>query len=83
MSAFAAAVVIGGLVLVLGVALASEVDALGAVLIAVIVAVGCLGVAIARRARRGAVAPATCPRCEGLISPSAPYCKHCGARLSR
>ena len=43
------------------------------------VALGILAVVIARKSDSGtAVGPATCEECGGLISPNAPYCKHCG-----
>lgn len=43
------------------------------------VALGILAIVIARKSQSGdAVGPATCEECGGLISPNAPYCKHCG-----
>lgn len=67
------AVVVG---LAVGLALAT------ALLLGVIVLLGALAVAVARKSDRGATQPAVCPECEGLISPHAPYCKHCGAQRS-
>lgn len=78
MTVAVAIVVMIGLALVLVVALQSGIDAVGVVLIAVIACLGRLGVAVARRA--GAAEPARCRACGGLISPRAPYCKHCGTR---
>ena len=43
-----------------------------------IVLFGALAIAVADKARSGAVQPASCPACGGLISPNAPHCKHCG-----
>jgi hypothetical protein len=43
------------------------------------VALGVLAIVIARKSDSGeAIGPATCEECGGLISPNAPYCKHCG-----
>ena len=39
-----------------------------------------LGIAIARMFSTGAVRPAQCAECGGLVAPSSPYCKHCGAQ---
>jgi hypothetical protein len=44
-----------------------------------IFAFGALAIAVTRKARAGGIAPGRCAACEGLISPNAPYCKHCGA----
>jgi hypothetical protein len=53
------------------------------IIIGFIALFGGLAIAVARKARTGAVAPATCASCGGLISPNAPYCKHCGTPVSR
>ena len=53
-----------------------------AILIA-LVSVGALAIAVARGKDKGLTAPATCASCDGLISPNAPYCKHCGAPVPR
>ena len=47
-----------------------------------LVAVGALAIAVARKSDTGGTAPARCDSCGGLISPNAPYCKHCGASLT-
>ena len=39
---------------------------------------GGLAIAVARGKERGMTAPARCHSCGGLMSPNAPYCKHCG-----
>ena len=52
-------------------------DATGFIILSLVVGVGLLGIALV--SRTGRVQPATCSECNGLISPNAPYCKHCGA----
>jgi hypothetical protein len=71
--------VAAGLVAALGYGAASGFDALEVVVLAVAGALGALGIAVARRANSGRTTPARCGECGGLVSPSAPYCKHCGA----
>jgi hypothetical protein len=78
---FTIAVVVAGIVLASLVGLDRGFDATSAVIILLIVAVGVLGIAVARRSRTGEVAPARCSECGGLNSPNAPYCKHCGASV--
>lgn len=63
-------------------AVAGGLDLLGLLLLVLIVAVGALGVAVARRGEKGRVSPAVCESCGGLLSPHAPFCKHCGAPVS-
>ena len=53
-------------------------DSISLVILGFIVIFGALAIAIADKAQTGAVEPATCPSCGGLISPNAPHCKHCG-----
>jgi F0F1-type ATP synthase assembly protein I len=81
MNAAATALVVAGIVLAVVLAARSGLDPLGAILFLLIVGLGALVVAIARRASRGGVAPERCPRCGGLVSAHAPYCKHCGRPL--
>jgi F0F1-type ATP synthase assembly protein I len=81
MSAAATALVVAGVVLAVVLAARSGLDPLGAVLLSLIVGLGALVIAIARRASRGSVAPERCSRCGGLVSAHAPYCKHCGQPL--
>ena len=50
-----------------------------AILLGLIVALGALAIAVARKAQSGEVEPARCRSCGGLMSPNAPSCKHCGA----
>ena len=74
---------------VLGIALAALAgwaagfDGTLATIFVLIALFGVLAIAVARKARTGLVAPAQCSSCGGLISPNAPYCKHCGAAVAR
>lgn len=72
------AIVISGIALsaVLGIALGLDLRA--TVTLAAIVMLGVLGLLVAAKSRSGEVEPARCPECEGLLSPNAPHCKHCG-----
>lgn len=51
------------------------------VILGFIIAFGLIAVAATRKARAGLVRPRPCPNCGGLISPNAPYCKHCSEVL--
>lgn len=75
------AVVLLGLALAAGLAVTRGLDGTGAAILLLLVVVGGLAVVVASKAGRGVVAPAQCPQCDGLVSPNAPYCKHCGAGL--
>ncbi len=57
-------------------------DTYAAVILALIVGLGWLAVAVSRKGDAGLARPATCSECGGLVSPNAPYCKHCGALLA-
>jgi hypothetical protein len=81
MSAVTVVIVLAGLVAVGLTAAARGVDLIAIILIAFIAALGTLSIVIARKSRSGAVQPASCGECGGLNSSTAPYCKHCGARL--
>ena len=83
MIGFTTAVVAAGIALALIVGLERGFDGTSAAIFLLIVAVGALGIAVARRARSGAVAPARCEECGGLNSPTATACVHCGAALDR
>jgi len=63
----------------LGIALGFDVGAI--VILAGIFGFALLAVAVAQRSARRLAEPATCPACGGLISPNAPYCKHCNEVL--
>lgn len=76
------AVVIGFIALAVvwafGAAAAVEVDGLGMLLLVLIVVFGVISIKVIRDSGGGsAVQPRRCSNCGGLISPSAPYCKHC------
>ena len=73
------AIVIAGIALAAAVGIAGGFDATSAVLFGLISALGFLAVVVAHKSVGGAVAPRTCASCGGLISHSAPTCKHCGA----
>ena len=45
--------------------------------------IGALAIAVARGKDKGMTAPARCASCGGLMSPNAPYCKHCGEPIPR
>ena len=79
MNPLARAIFVAGIIFVLIAAIGtgSGTDATGLVILSLVVGVGLLGIALL--SRTGRVQPATCSECNGLISPNAPYCKHCGA----
>ncbi|MGH2749339.1 MAG: hypothetical protein ACRDK3_00420 [Actinomycetota bacterium] len=81
MSTAVTVVVVVAVVFAVGVGLAAGLDAYAAVILVAILLFGWLALATARRSKSGGVAPALCPSCDGLVSPQAPYCKHCGRRL--
>ncbi len=62
-------------------AVANGLDTMGALLAVLVAALGALGVAAAHKMKAGTVEPGRCEACGGLVARSAPYCKHCGARL--
>jgi hypothetical protein len=68
-----------GLSVALAIGLARGFDTVAIVIFAFLVGVGVLSVAASARFRAGGIAPGKCAECGGLISPNAPYCKHCGA----
>jgi hypothetical protein len=72
-------VVILGVVGALVLGVAAGLDGALVTILVFIALSGALAIAVARKARTGLVAPARCASCGGLISPNAPYCKHCGA----
>lgn len=58
-------------------------DAAAVAILITLVATGVLAIVIARKSEGDAVGPATCPACGGLMSPNAPYCKHCGEPVGK
>ncbi len=82
MRSVAVAIVLLGVALSVGLALSGGLDVTGAVILTLLVAMGGLAIAVVARSRTDEVKPAECPSCGGLVSPNAPYCKHCGADLT-
>ncbi len=81
MTAAVTVLVVGGIAVVVALGLAAGFDSTALVILAFILVLGLLAVSVARKARSGAVEPHHCRECGGLVSPHAPYCKHCGAQL--
>ena len=78
MKPLARAIFVAGIIFVLLAAVATaSTDATGLIILSLVIGVGLLGIALV--SRTGRVRPEVCSRCNGLISASAPYCKHCGA----
>jgi len=82
MRAAAIAIVVFGMGLSAVLAFVIGLDATGAVILALLAGTGALAIAVSRKSTLDAVSPAECPSCGGLISPNAPYCKHCRAETS-
>jgi hypothetical protein len=79
LSAAAIALVLIGVALVVSIAFAAGSDIAVVFYLAPVVLLGVIVIAAAVKMRGGGVRPAECADCGGLISPNAPYCKHCGA----
>lgn len=75
-------IVFAGILLALVLGIAKGFDATSLTILVLIVVVGAASVAVADRSERGTVAPAQCDACGGVLSPNAPFCKHCGTRRS-
>lgn len=82
MSFVAIAIVVAGLGVVAALGIAVGLDATGTIILAFVLVTGLLAIAVVRKSGAGVVGPAQCPECDGLLSPNAPYCKHCGARMA-
>ena len=82
LSTAAIALVILGIAMVVSIAFAAGEDIAVLFYVAPVVFLGVVVVAAALKMRAGSVRPAECDSCGGLISPNAPYCKHCGAPVS-
>ena len=80
MKAATTGIVTAGLLLAVVSGIAQGFDATSITILVAIAVVGALAIAAADRSQRGVTRPATCGECGGIISPNAPYCKHCGAR---
>ena len=72
--------VVAGLAVALVVGFVRGFDTTGVVLFGLLTLSGALAIGVTRRSEGGGVSPARCGKCGGLISPNAPYCKHCGER---
>ena len=83
MNAVAVAIVVAGIALSISIGAAAGFGLRSVVLLGIIVAVGALVVAIVAKSKTGTIGPASCADCGGLISPNAPFCKHCGAPTGR
>ena len=65
--------------LVLG--FATGFDTTAIVILVLTIVAGAFAIAVTSKAQFGNVGPAHCDTCGGVVSPNAPYCKHCGATL--
>ena len=83
MNTLAVAIVVAGLAIAAALAIAVGLDATGTIILALVFATGVLALAVVRKSREGVVRPAQCAECGGLLSPNAPYCKHCGIRVTQ
>ena len=77
----AVAIVVLGVALAVALAVTRGLDVTGGLMLGLLVGVGVLALAVVRKAGGSGIAPATCRECGGVVSPNAPYCKHCGAGL--
>lgn len=66
-----------GVALTVGLAVLNGFDTTTVVFLGLIVIFGAMAVAVTRMSSKGSIVPTPCANCGGLISPSAPYCKHC------
>ena len=73
--------VVLGIALVVSVAFVAGADAATVFYLVPILGLGALALGVALKTRGGKVRPRECAECGGLVSPHAPYCKHCGAAL--
>jgi hypothetical protein len=74
------AIVGAGLLLALALGWRQGFDATSLTILAFIAVTGAVAIAAVARSEGGVVGPARCSSCDGVISPNAPYCKHCGAQ---
>ena len=73
-------VIVGtGVLLALALGFRQGFDATSITILVFIAVSGAVAIAAVERSERGAIRPANCSSCDGVISPNAPYCKHCGA----
>ncbi|HYN37396.1 MAG TPA: hypothetical protein VEV82_10540 [Actinomycetota bacterium] len=81
MTSAVAAFVILGIAVAVYLGVVAGFDLTAVIIFVLIIAVGLLAVAVAHKAGIGRIGPAYCTECRGVVSPNAPYCKHCGATL--
>lgn len=81
MSILTIALVLAGLLMAVALGVARGLDLGAAGILAMIVVVGALGIAMARRYAAARIEPLVCPGCSGMNARTAPYCKHCGEPL--
>lgn len=74
------AIVVAGILMALALGLRQGFDPTSVTILVLILVVGGISIAVADRSQRGAVGPAHCEACGGVLSPNAPFCKHCGTR---
>lgn len=79
MKALTVGIVGAGLVLAVALGFRQGFDATSLVILVILALLGGLAVAVLRRSEGGVIEPARCTECDGVISATAPYCKHCGA----
>ena len=80
MKAAAATIFVGGVAFVAAISAAgAQYGLVELVILTFVLALAGVGLAMLFREKR--VSPATCPHCSGVVSPNAPYCKHCKAPL--
>ena len=75
-------IVVLGIALSMALGIARGFDTTAVTILVLIAIVGALAIAVAGRSEKRSVGPATCADCGGVMSPNAPYCKHCGARTA-
>lgn len=80
MRAATTVIVVAGLLLAVALGLSRGFDGTSAAILVASALVGAVAIAAANRSSSGVTGPATCEDCGGVISPLAPFCKHCGAR---
>jgi hypothetical protein len=73
------AIVVVGIALAGAVGIGGGFDATSLILFGLIVVLGALSIAVARKTRTEGVRPRPCISCGGLISATAQTCMHCGA----
>ena len=83
MSRFVTIFVVLSIVVAIALGIGAGFDVAALAMLATAIAVGLLAVVVARKSETDAISPATCSACGGLMSPNAPYCKHCGELVGK